>query len=405
MAGRRQIVRTLTVVLLGALALTATPTLVTLAGSDDAACRVRNVNQDTHGRSFRRMVAAAHRGDLLRVRGTCSGGVTIRQDLRIRGEGDVPTLTGRGRYRVILVGRDAVVKLRDLTITHGVGAVKASDDSGGVYNRGVVTMIDVTVTGNAADFFAGGIYNAGDMTIRGSRVSDNTVWSEEGGGIYNTGYMTMTDTRVTGNTSGWGGGGITNQGELHVTDSTVARNTSDIGGGVLNWGTMVLTRSVVRDNRAGVYGYINDGGGIANMGTLRLNGSTVSGNVTRSIEESPGTAGGIYNNSNLALVDSVVTTNRAHTAGGIGNYQGTVVLTRSVVRENHARTNGGGIVNQGYVNDVAIVWLRDSRIRANTAGKWGGGIWNDPTWADVLVRGSSSVSGNEPDDCVGTAAC
>jgi hypothetical protein len=52
--------------------------------------------------------------------------------------------------------------------------------------------------------------------------------------------------------------------------------------------------------------------------------------------------------------------------------------------------------------------LWDSVVSANTAVLQGGGIWNstDPVRpGTVFVSGSSSVTDNDPDDCVGTPAC
>ena len=58
-------------------------------------CRVKNVSQDTSGRSIIHMVEKAKDGDRLRVRGTCPGQMVIDVDTVIRGVGAQPTLTGR----------------------------------------------------------------------------------------------------------------------------------------------------------------------------------------------------------------------------------------------------------------------------------------------------------------------
>ncbi len=98
MSWRHRAVPTASFLLLAALALTAVPAAVTQAGSSTG-CKVHNVTQDTQGSSFKRMVAAAHDGDRLRVRGTCtSNGVVIDKDLTIQGVGDGATLQGRGYF-------------------------------------------------------------------------------------------------------------------------------------------------------------------------------------------------------------------------------------------------------------------------------------------------------------------
>jgi nitrous oxidase accessory protein NosD len=94
-------------------------TAVPVAQAATSPCRVRNLTQDTYGRSLIRMVERAKDGDRLRVRGTCRGEVIVRHDITIRGMGPSPTLTGRGETRVVRVKRGAEVTLRGLTIEHG----------------------------------------------------------------------------------------------------------------------------------------------------------------------------------------------------------------------------------------------------------------------------------------------
>jgi hypothetical protein len=266
------------------------------------------------------------------------------------------------------------------------------------------------VTDNEAGYTGGGILNTGTLTIRRSVVSGNTSWSEEGGGIYNLGWLGMRDTRVTDNRSGWGGGGISNHGQAEITDSVIAGNRSDYGGGILNSGSMTLIRTFVRRNEAGVEGSLSAGGGIGNQGSLKLKDSTVWGNVARLTDDdgliTNGYGGGIDNSGgSVTLVRSHVIGNEATQGGAISSDHGVVALTRSLVRGNHATARGGGVWNRGGWNRVAVVWLRDSTIAGNTAGQQGGGIWNGNTWSDLLLRGSSSVTGNDPDDCFGTGAC
>jgi hypothetical protein len=76
----------------------------------------------------------------------------------------------------------------------------------------------------------------------------------------------------------------------------------------------------------------------------------------------------------------------------------------SEVRDNTVDWSGGGIWN------AATLVLRASAVSGNLAGDEGGGIWNnqDPgEWqvGSVTLDADSSVTGNAPDDCVGTPAC
>ena len=89
-------------------------------------------------------------------------------------------------------------------------------------------------------------------------------------------------------------------------------------------------------------------------------------------------------------------------AGGICN-QGTFELVDSTVTANVAGRRAGGIRNDGTLS------LLGSTVTANVAGRSGGGIWNRQANGTspgvVTLDGTSSVTGNTPDDCVGTPAC
>jgi hypothetical protein len=83
-----------------------------------------------------------------------------------------------------------------------------------------------------------------------------------------------------------------------------------------------------------------------------------------------------------------------------------VNLTDSTVRGNTSGAEGGGIFNWVMGSTVKLI---ASTITDNTAGTEAGGIWNyaGPQFAPgvVILDASSSVTGNMPDDCVGTTAC
>jgi hypothetical protein len=292
----------------------------TLAASSE--CRVRNVSQDTTGRSLIRMVEKAKDGDLMRVRGTCAGEVVIRDDVVIEGRGKHPILTGRGRTRVVFVRSGATVMLRGLTVQRG-----RADAVGG------------------------------------------SIW---GGGIYNDGNLRLKDVVVRRNWSAFSGGGIGNgyEAELRIVHSRIRRNGAWLGGGVSNdIGEVRIVRSVIRENRA-TYG----GGGIAQFS----------------------------DEGGFVMVDSTIVGNRTRGAGAGIRSHGYVSLTRSSVRSNVAEGRGGGIFTSFFLG------LRDSTIVDNSAGKGGGGIWDargEYGRGTVSLDATSSVSGNVPDDCVGTLAC
>jgi hypothetical protein len=342
----------LTAVLLPALALIAAPAAATQAAAG-IPCHVRNVTQGTSDHSFRRMVAAAHRGDRLRVRGTCSGGVTIRKDLVIEGVGPDATLSGRGRFQVLRIDgygiRPPRVQIRNIGIIRGAG--KRIWGGGISAERAVVTLTDVSVAGNTAEE-AGGIFvYLGEVTLRRTVVRRNTATNLHGGGInVHGGTVTLIDSIVRGNRAGRGGG-----------------IASGLGA------TLVVIDSSIRGNHAS-----QGGGGIHSFGNVSLRNSSVTGNTTR------------------------------HLGGGIWSHTETGELaefTGSRVTGNAAGTHGGGLhISRDAFITPGIVRLTDTTVTGNRAGVDGGGAHAD---RDVVLEhaGSAAVTGNAPDDCAGTLAC
>ena len=199
-------------------------------------CSVRNVTQDTSGRSLIDMVQRAVDGDELRVRGTCPGKVVIDVDLLIEGIGDAPTVTGRNRTRVFEVQEGARVTLRDITIQRGR---VTQGNGGGVLNRGTLVVVNSIIRGNesvgdARKAHGGAIWNVGRLTLTGSTLADNRALF--GGGIWNEfgGIARLLHVTIAGNATGLLGGGSTNTGIFIIKRSTVAGNRASGGGGDLD---------------------------------------------------------------------------------------------------------------------------------------------------------------------------
>jgi hypothetical protein len=209
------------------------------------------------------------------------------------------------------------------------------------------------------------------VTIRHLRIAHGSVNSVEGhggAGILNGGTLTLIDTVVSRNSTGeeWGGG-INNDGTLTLIDTFVRRNIADWGAGIANSGSVLMVRSSLSVNGdSGI-----EGGGIWNyQGTVTLRDSSVVGNTATK-------GGGIYNSGQAGLI----------------------TLVRARVRRNTAGS-GGGIFNVD-----ASVDLQASTVSANVVqGGQGGGILNRGH-GTVALDADSSVTGNTPDDCVGTPAC
>jgi hypothetical protein len=200
------------------------------------------------------------------------------------------------------------------------------------------------VAGVAGRILGGGI-NSSDasVTLNDVSVSGNIAGSEGGGIVQGGGSLTLNDSTISGNTTGTGSGGL-----LAVHVSVTLNGSSTISGNTTKGG---------------------DGGGISlNTGSLTLNDtSTISDN----------SAGG--------------------DGGGAFIYAGAVTLNdSSSIRHNTAGWSGGGIYNLG---GDAVTLNDTSSISANTAGIDGGGIDNSQWAGPVTLTGSSSITGNIPNNC------
>jgi PKD repeat protein len=195
----------------------------------------------------------------------------------------------------------------------------------------------------------------------------NGLSLQGGGGIHiSSGTVFIDNCDLSGNKDfSLGGGAIFNgsQATTVISNCTLSDNTAFLGGGVLNWGTLTIISSTLRDNSVG-------------------NGS----------------GGGIFNDSGtLAVHDSILTGNSAFDGGGVVNFGGVFTLTNSTLTANLA-DNGGAVLNYGT---NALANIRSSTISGNAAD-YGGGIYNagQANFAHtILADHTTSLSGP---DCYGT---
>lgn len=144
--------------------------------------------------------------------------------------------------------------------------------------------------------------------------------------------------------------------------SLVRGATADGGGAVAPSGLveLVLEDCVLTDNAAN-----DDGGGIAASDvTLTVTGCTLERNT------SAGNAG-----------------------GAIAASRSTVTLTDTVLRDNVAANYGGGF--NAWESEATVTGCE---ITGNTADVAGGGVCFSPGTASSYALGSSTVTGNAPDD-------
>jgi hypothetical protein len=129
-----------------------------------------------------------------------------------------------------------------------------------------------------------------------------------------------------------------------------------------------------------------DGGGIYNQGNLTVINTVLYNNLSGNF------GGGIYNTGTLAVIDSRLDSNSATKfGGGIFNYGGSVTVTNSIVEESGAGDGGGGMYNAASGTLTVI----NSTLSQNTAGS-GGGIRSE-FGTVTTVTGSMLIMNNTTD--------
>jgi len=269
-----------------------------LHGSDSNNCS----SQQTACKTIGHAISLSASGDAIMVAAaTYKENLTIPFNLTISGAAQATIVDGRKAGAVVTIrNTSAHVSLSGLTIQNGSGS---NLGGGGIYNAGVLTITNTTVSGNQSfdipypgGGLGGGINNAGTLTLIQSTVSGNTTSrfrtgaSAAGGGIYNSGNLTLTNSTINGNTvldfwpANWTyGGGIANEnGTLQMNNSTISQNVTTyltpfgtaygFGSGLYNSGPRT---AVVLQNS--IFG--SDPGGNCN-GALSSEGYNISGDNT-----------------------------------------------------------------------------------------------------------------------------
>lgn len=292
-------------------------------------------------------IALASPGDTIRIApGTYIENLSLTFDLDLVGVGgDVVTIVdGGGVGSVITVASATTVTIQGLTLTGG-----ASAQGAGVDSFGDLTVIDSTITGNAATGRGGGIYIEGAQLV-------------------------ITNTTIDANSGNKAGGVYVYDSNLEMVRSTVSTNTATVGGGMYFWyGTGDVIDCAVRDNQAATFGGgvgVSTFGGFPPVGgQIEFTGSVIHGNTAAD-------GAGIL-------------------IGGcsIGTCGTLLVLSNCTVSGNSATGNGGGLL----MGELSSPRLNNVTITANQAAGNGGGIFQSlqfygsgPRLFDTIVAGNSA---------------
>jgi len=322
-------------------------------------------NANTGVGSLRAALASAQNGDIV----TFSTGMTVQLtsellinksvtvdgDLNNDGVADV-TLDGQYKTRVVEITSGSTVTLDGLVITRGLvsgnggnggyGATGAM--GGGIFNAGILTLNNVSVTGNAAAGGGGG----GGVTgaFYGGAGGGGGGLGGQGGGHGGTagpGTGTLGGQAGSGGVGGYGGG--------YDATHMGGRGGSTLGGA----------------GGVGVSYYSNGGnGGTANNGTISIGGGGGGAGWDKVGGVGGNAAGGIYNASTgtLKIVGTSVISNNIGAGGGGGGGSG---QGSNNLNGGDGGRGVGAIWNQG--GTVLITASNFSSITGNAAGSGSGG--------------------------------
>jgi len=359
-------------------------------------------------------------------------------------------------FRIFYITDTGNLILNDLTITNGFADAAVGDGTGSafpgsggaIYNaRGLLEVNRSTLQENQAGFYGGAIfvfgntatyvndstigdnsaahgggifvYGEGLLSIEHSTISNNIAATEGGGiGLEYGAELIIKDSVIASNHAGWRGGGIfkdkgPDRLPTTITSTTFQDNTADwSGGGVFIWRTpLTIADSQFLGNQAGEYGgglgYQND-----STETVQITKNTIFDGNTAGLD-----GGGIHFSGELmTIVDSTFRNNQAQNGGAIHNAAAelpnyliradtTMIIRGSIIQENVASAEGGGIFNGGVltVEDGAIsgnesftlgggihnlgkITVQDSTFKSNTTGLDGGGL---NTYSAATVTGST----------------
>ena len=183
------------------------------------------------------------------------GAVTLTQDY---------TAASGDSALTVPSGKTVTLDLNDYTLNRGMANSAGVENGYVILNEGTLTITDSgsggKITGGNNTDNAGGIYNSGSLTLTGGSIIGNKA-ALSGGGIFNTGTLTITGGSVTGNTAtGWHGGGVYNGGTMNLSGGSVTGNHaqggqgSGQGGGILNNGTLNVSGAPVVSGNTGPNG-------------------------------------------------------------------------------------------------------------------------------------------------------
>ncbi len=320
------------------------------------------------------------------------GELAIADELTINGPGaSLLTIDAQQQSRIFnITATTGDFSVSELKLTNGqtTGAEAEVFDttfSGGAIRSvtsGLLTIQQCVIASNSTSGSrtgGGGVFAVGNVTIVQSELSGNS--SPAGGGVYSGQNVSIDSSTISGNSatgSNGGGGGVFSRQDITFTGSFASSNNATYYGGAISSqsGSIVVVDSVVESNSALF------GGGIASQTSLSRP-VTLERSIVRN-NHAAADGGGVYANWGLVEIrSSIITGNSSERdGGGISVYFHNVDVGDSLIAHNTAAGRGGGII-------CATSVITRSTFDHNHAGLSGGGL----NGHRVIVAGST-FSGN-----------
>lgn len=375
-----------------------------------------------------------------------AGKYVVSQTLKLSGSTNIAgaganttDIDGGGAVQVVYVWPAGNVEISGVEVSGGNSGTSTSgcsglcfapepgNDGGGIYNDGVLRLVDDEITGNAtgggtdgltfcifggcagnsgeAGGNGGGIYNSGTLEIDGSTVTDNTTGAGAAGGAGISGTSTPGEDGGAGGDGGSGAGVYNNGGALTISDSTISGNSTGPGGNGGDGSAPSMANSP--GGNAGAGGDAGGGGGIqSENGSVTITGSTLANNRTGA-GSAPGTPAA---GTGTGAYGSIAAAGNGGVGGGLiyealgGN---TATLTNDTFTGNAtgAAATGtdpghGGIA--GAIGFRGTGSLTNVTIAGNSSSYAAGAIYLIP--GSTLIEQGSIIASNRAsldDNCAG----
>ena len=215
------------------------------------------ITSDSGSGSLRDAVAAAAPGDTITFAPGMDGKtillggsqILLNKNLTIDASALVNgvTVSGNQLSRIFEIAPGVSVTLQGLTLSGG----NATDNGGGIFSSGSLTLSKCNISGNTTSGNGGGIYNSsGSLNVSNCTLSGNTA-SANGGGIYSITALsgivtTLINSTLTQNAAQAGGAIYNYDGRTVLDHCTVSGNTAQAasGGGVGSFGDAATATAV-----------------------------------------------------------------------------------------------------------------------------------------------------------------